>query len=769
MKTGIMLCLGVLVESSAILPFSTLYAAPPEVAREVGGRQRGSGFLDRTEEILTAFAAKQGKVFELAPGVSDAFGRVEVKIPEPTQSNLLSLTLRPYSVRAENFALIAHDEKNQPTRVNALAPSTVRGVVIGDQGSRVAGALVDGRLTLSIRMGDGRHYFVEPIASVIEGAGPSEHLIYDSTDRIDLGVHCGADADADGMLRDNGEFDNGDGGIAGDGGVSGTPCDAQLVVDCDYRYFLLTGATIDSVATRVEALVNIVNDQYESEVGIRHTLTGIVVRNSVASDPYVSNLLCASPDLLPEVQALWSNVQGAPFPGISRDMVHLFTGRVDPTSGTVGCAYIGDVCFGGSDYVAHGASRAAFTPNTAWITDLLAHEMGHNWGAIHCTCETPPSTMNPNLLAANTFLNSPSIGEIMAWRGGHQSCFDCTGLSIDGCGDPAAGSAWNGHPGRFAYQSSCCARICVDDPYCCNNAWDAICATSARALCAGCGQPGTGSAFVARLNPGCSDAACCSVICVRDPFCCDSWWDGLCVTQSEVLCRSGLTCDDARLLVPSMSESYNFSTAADFVPSFESECGINDVYSTWLRYRPLCSGMTTMQICTEFAEGQVNLAAFDACPGEEIGCSASPTGCGFGNGGVQLTFAALAGEEYKIRVSANNGGYVAGTLSVACSGVCGTGGSCGTATGTPGCANASCCVNVCSVDPFCCETSWDIACVNEAQMMCFTAGDFQLDGDVDAADLGILLNNWGLPGVTDLDGDGVTNAADLATVLSNWG
>lgn len=48
------------------------------------------------------------------------------------------------------------------------------------------------------------------------------------------------------------------------------------------------------------------------------------------------------------------------------------------------------------------------------------------------------------------------------------------------------------------------------------------------------------------------------------------------------------------------------------------------------------------------------------------------------------------------------------------------------------------------------------------------AGDFDRDGDVDAADLAELLANWGGSGPTDLDGDGATSAPDLAVVLANW-
>ena len=47
------------------------------------------------------------------------------------------------------------------------------------------------------------------------------------------------------------------------------------------------------------------------------------------------------------------------------------------------------------------------------------------------------------------------------------------------------------------------------------------------------------------------------------------------------------------------------------------------------------------------------------------------------------------------------------------------------------------------------------------------AGDLDGDGDVDGADLAVLLGGWGGAG-GDIDGDGTTDAIDLALLLGNW-
>lgn len=48
-------------------------------------------------------------------------------------------------------------------------------------------------------------------------------------------------------------------------------------------------------------------------------------------------------------------------------------------------------------------------------------------------------------------------------------------------------------------------------------------------------------------------------------------------------------------------------------------------------------------------------------------------------------------------------------------------------------------------------------------------GDVNLDGQVDGADLALILAAWGSKGqIEDLNGDGIVNGADMAFVLANW-
>lgn len=48
-------------------------------------------------------------------------------------------------------------------------------------------------------------------------------------------------------------------------------------------------------------------------------------------------------------------------------------------------------------------------------------------------------------------------------------------------------------------------------------------------------------------------------------------------------------------------------------------------------------------------------------------------------------------------------------------------------------------------------------------------GNLTGDGQVDGADLGILLGQWGGPGTADFNNDGIVNGADLGILLGAWG
>jgi len=80
--------------------------------------------------------------------------------------------------------------------------------------------------------------------------------------------------------------------------------------------------------------------------------------------------------------------------------------------------------------------------------------------------------------------------------------------------------------------ASCCNKVCLVDPFCCLDSWDATCVDEAESMCfLTCGI-GAGDCHAAHTTPGCNADACCQAVCTDDPFCCDTNWDQMCVDKA---------------------------------------------------------------------------------------------------------------------------------------------------------------------------------------------------------------------------------------------
>ena len=83
--------------------------------------------------------------------------------------------------------------------------------------------------------------------------------------------------------------------------------------------------------------------------------------------------------------------------------------------------------------------------------------------------------------------------------------------------------------------------VCMEDPFCCVDTWDATCAEEAFGPCMlACGSQ-SGPCYTAHAGPGCSDEVCCEAVCTLDPFCCETMWDQGCAelaaTDAADACR----------------------------------------------------------------------------------------------------------------------------------------------------------------------------------------------------------------------------------------
>ncbi|MFG0251957.1 MAG: M12 family metallo-peptidase [Phycisphaerales bacterium JB038] len=322
------------------------------------------------------------------------------------------LILRPFSVRAEGYRLLAQVEDGSIEVREPGAVRTVRGELLGLPGSRLAGSLLDDGLHVRVEMPWGEVWWIEPIGGRVAGADLNDHVLYRETDVLETGHVCGIDLLPDARLYADylgGKTDGADGPRA-------ALQIAELACDADYEYYLDWGS-VAAVENRINTVINTMNQQYESEVGISHAITTILVRTS-SNQPYTST---DATTLLYSFRDHWNANHG----NIQRDTAHLFTGK-EVDGGTIGIAWVGVIC---NLSYAYGVVQSDFNGNYASATDLSAHELGHNWSADHCNCTS--NTMNPYITSANTFHETFTRPEIESFRDS-RTCLDDGGTADTG-------------------------------------------------------------------------------------------------------------------------------------------------------------------------------------------------------------------------------------------------------------------------------------------------------------------------------------------------
>ncbi len=324
----------------------------------------------------------------------------------------VTLNLQPYSNLAPDFKLIVQDD----TGYHEVDPGpirTLRGTIREFPNSVVAATLADEGLYARIIMDNGQQFWVEPLSIRVADAAIDDHAIYRGENVKPVGT-CGTHAEhgVDLGVRPNTE--------------RGAPSVAQIGCDSDFEFFQFWGS-VAAVNTRIQNIVNTINIQYDRDVNITHAITAILVR-STSTDPYSSTGSINT--LLNEVGNHWNSSQGA----ITRDVVQMFTARsITQPAGVIGLASVGVVC---NISQAYSVVWSTCCGSFASTTDLSAHELGHNWNSVHCSC--PSFTMNPSLTGANIFATE-SINQIVAFRN-TRGCLNAGGPAPATTPNPSSGA-----------------------------------------------------------------------------------------------------------------------------------------------------------------------------------------------------------------------------------------------------------------------------------------------------------------------------------------
>lgn len=141
----------------------------------------------------------------------------------------------------------------------------------------------------------------------------------------------------------------------------------KIYFECDYQMFLDKGSVVN-VGNYVTGMFNVVQALYTVEV-INTEISQIFVWDT--ADPYIP--YTTSNDLLTNFQLIRTVFNG--------NLAHFLTTR---NLGAGGVAYLDVICTPSSAYgISNIDNTYAAYPNYCWTTEVVTHELGHNFGSHH--------------------------------------------------------------------------------------------------------------------------------------------------------------------------------------------------------------------------------------------------------------------------------------------------------------------------------------------------------------------------------------------------
>ncbi|MEP7195459.1 MAG: PKD domain-containing protein [Saprospiraceae bacterium] len=206
--------------------------------------------------------------------------------------------------------------------------------------------------------------YIEPLKYYISNAAQNEFIIYKEQDVLySTSIKCAVEDNKDIKIQLPKKSNSSQ--------VQQGCISVDIAIACDYTIFVAKGGLAGSDAFVVGVLNN-VQTNYDDEfpISIELNVSAVFIATSVASDPW-ANVIDIDTHL--QVHKTWGN--GGGYGGANYAVATAWTTKYQ---GTFGLAFVGGVC---------GVERynvcSDFGGSSGLLRNLQAHELGHNFNAIH--------------------------------------------------------------------------------------------------------------------------------------------------------------------------------------------------------------------------------------------------------------------------------------------------------------------------------------------------------------------------------------------------
>ena len=310
----------------------------------------------------------------------------------------VELLLEPYSLRRPSAQAFIEGPGGVRTQIELPPSKTYRGTVQGDAGGVAAVTLDGDAIRARIILDDGSDWYVQPLPDGL----PGEHAVYRSAD---VAVPAGVCAAGDPVESGGREP------LAAPQAQSSGCVDAEIAIEADYPYYVWNGSSSTQTIGDIDAVMNSVELIYARDVKIGYKITNYLIQTT--SGKYSAT---DANTKLTQFQTWWNANQGS----VVRDVTHLMCGTMGP--GQLGVAYYSVIC---QTSQAYGVSNTTWSTNWAYRCAVLAHELGHNWGATHCNGLSDCYLMCGNIggcVNETTKFSMSSIREIETYRTQSGAC-----------------------------------------------------------------------------------------------------------------------------------------------------------------------------------------------------------------------------------------------------------------------------------------------------------------------------------------------------------